>query len=76
MSHAAVSALSPLDDSIVVEAVTLVRAGGRLFDGLSLTLSERRIGLIGENGSGKSTLLRLANSSWRYRRPPAGHLDP
>jgi biotin transport system ATP-binding protein len=49
------------DGGIVFEAVTLVRGGQRIFDELSLTLHERRIGLIGENGSGKSTLLRLMN---------------
>jgi biotin transport system ATP-binding protein len=32
-----------------------------LLDSVSLTLSERRIGVIGANGSGKSTLLRLLN---------------
>lgn len=46
---------------IVFEAVTLARGGRHLFAELSLTLDERRIGLVGENGSGKSTLLRLAN---------------
>lgn len=43
------------------EAVALARGDRRVFDGLSLDLSERRIGLIGDNGSGKSSLLRLAN---------------
>ncbi|MGA0597711.1 energy-coupling factor ABC transporter ATP-binding protein [Enterovirga sp. CN4-39] len=33
--------------------------GRATIDGISLDLSERRIGLIGRNGSGKSTLLRL-----------------
>lgn len=32
-----------------------------LLDGVSLDLTERRIGVIGANGSGKSTLLRLVN---------------
>lgn len=37
-----------------------VRLGGRLvLDGLNLTLSEARIGILGRNGSGKTTLLRL-----------------
>lgn len=37
-----------------------VRLGGRLvLDGLTLTLDQPRIGVLGRNGSGKSTLLRL-----------------
>ena len=37
-----------------------VRLGGRVvLDGLRLSLSERRIGILGRNGSGKTTLLRL-----------------
>jgi biotin transport system ATP-binding protein len=49
------------DCSIAFEAVAITRGGRRLFDGLTLTLGERRVGVIGDNGSGKSTLLRLAN---------------
>lgn len=41
--------------------VHLTRAGRPVFEGLSLTLGERRIGLVGDNGSGKSSLLRLLN---------------
>lgn len=37
-----------------------VRLGGRLvLDGLTLRLTEARIGILGRNGSGKTTLLRL-----------------
>jgi biotin transport system ATP-binding protein len=37
-----------------------VSLGGRLvLDGLTLHLTERRIGILGRNGSGKTTLLRL-----------------
>jgi biotin transport system ATP-binding protein len=37
-----------------------VRLGGRtVLDGLSLHLTEARIGVLGRNGSGKTTLLRL-----------------
>ncbi|MBX3537065.1 MAG: ABC transporter ATP-binding protein [Chelatococcus sp.] len=43
------------------DRVELSRGGRKLFDGLDLTLSERRVGLIGDNGSGKSSLLRLIN---------------
>lgn len=42
-----------------LEAVTLARGGRPVFHGLTLTLGERRIGLIGDNGAGKSSLLRL-----------------
>lgn len=41
-------------------ALSLERGGRPLFDNLSLSLRERRVGLIGHNGAGKSTLLRLA----------------
>jgi len=46
---------------LVFDQVCLSRGGNQIFDGLSLELRERRIGLVGDNGSGKSTLLRLAN---------------
>lgn len=49
------------DDGIVFDGVEAER-GGRVVLALpALSLSERRIALIGDNGSGKSTLLRLAN---------------
>lgn len=44
---------------IDLEGVTLARGATTVFDGLSLTLAERRIGLIGDNGAGKSSLFRL-----------------
>lgn len=47
--------------TIVFDNVRLNRGGKPLFEGLSLTLGEHRIGLIGDNGSGKSSLLRLCN---------------
>ncbi|MFG1350652.1 energy-coupling factor ABC transporter ATP-binding protein [Xanthobacter autotrophicus] len=46
---------------MVLDRVVLDRGARSVFAGLSLTLSERRIGLVGDNGSGKSTLLRLLN---------------
>ena len=33
-----------------------------MLDGVDLTLTERRVGVIGLNGSGKSTLARLINA--------------
>ena len=49
--------LSP--HSIRLEAVTLVRGDQRVFEGLTLSLQEARIGLVGDNGAGKSSLFRL-----------------
>lgn len=49
------------DDGIVFHDVEAER-GGRVALALpAISLTERRIALIGDNGSGKSTLLRLAN---------------
>ncbi|PVB60027.1 ABC transporter ATP-binding protein [Labrenzia sp. 011] len=45
--------------------------GRRILQGLSLTLSEHRIGVIGLNGSGKSSFVRLLNG---LRTPDAGSL--
>lgn len=45
--------------TIEIRDITFTREGVRVFDGLSLSLSERRIALVGRNGSGKSSLLRL-----------------
>lgn len=48
-----------LSPGIEISAVS-VRLGGRLvLGGLTLRLSEGRIGILGRNGSGKTTLLRL-----------------
>lgn len=46
---------------ISLDHVTLTRGGRVVLDSVSLDLSERRIGLIGNNGSGKSSLIRLLN---------------
>jgi biotin transport system ATP-binding protein len=43
------------------ESVGFSRGSRPIFRDLSLTIAERRVGLIGDNGSGKSTLLRLVN---------------
>ena len=40
-----------------------------LLRGVTLELTERRIGVIGANGSGKSTLLRLLNGLVQPERP-------
>lgn len=47
------------DSGIRIEAVRLQRGASVVFDGLSLALTEPRIGLIGDNGAGKSSLFRL-----------------
>lgn len=55
--------------SILLDGVNVrVAVDGRpqpktLLDGISLNLTEQRIGVIGANGSGKSTLLRLDRKS-------------
>lgn len=53
-------------------AVEVMRGSQVVFSGLSLTLREHRIGLIGDNGSGKSTLLRLING---LILPDAGEVE-
>ena len=51
--------MSDLSPGIELTGVT-VRLGGRVvLDGLTLRLTEARIGVLGRNGSGKTTLLRL-----------------
>ncbi|MBO6757997.1 MAG: ABC transporter ATP-binding protein [Roseibium sp.] len=45
----------------VFEAVSLALDGKTVLDGISLALSERRVGIVGLNGSGKSSLARLLN---------------
>lgn len=46
---------------IHLDQVSLTRDGQPVLASLSLSLTERRIGLIGHNGSGKSSLARLLN---------------
>ena len=51
--------MSDLSPGIELSSAS-VRLGGRVvLDGLTLQLSEARIGVLGRNGSGKTTLLRL-----------------
>jgi biotin transport system ATP-binding protein len=45
--------------SLQLDAVVLARGATTVFDGLSLSLVERRVGLIGDNGAGKSSFFRL-----------------
>ena len=42
-----------------LEQVQLLRGRTQVFDGLTLSLTEKRIGVIGDNGAGKSSLFRL-----------------
>jgi biotin transport system ATP-binding protein len=44
---------------ITLQNASVTLGGKAILSGLSLTLSEQRIGIIGRNGSGKTTLLRL-----------------
>ncbi|MGD9478179.1 UNVERIFIED_ORG: energy-coupling factor ABC transporter ATP-binding protein [Roseateles sp. XES5] len=54
---------------IVFSAATVHYAGRVALHPLALTLSERRIGVVGLNGSGKSTMARLING---LVKPTAG----
>jgi biotin transport system ATP-binding protein len=47
--------------SIVVDRVSLRRGSRPVFANLSVSLCERRVGLLGDNGAGKSSFLRLIN---------------
>ena len=47
------------DQGIVLRDASLVIHGKSILSDLTLTLTESRIGIVGQNGSGKTTLLRL-----------------
>lgn len=49
--------------------VTVEKNGSAILKGISVRLSERRVGIVGRNGSGKSTFARLFNG---IERPSAG----
>ncbi|MCU0903456.1 MAG: energy-coupling factor ABC transporter ATP-binding protein [Tabrizicola sp.] len=48
-----------MSSGIEITAASVALGGRRVLDGLSLHLTEPRIGILGRNGSGKTTLLRL-----------------
>ncbi len=49
----------PPNPGIILTAASVTLGGKVILPPLTLTLTERRIGIVGRNGSGKSTLLRL-----------------
>jgi biotin transport system ATP-binding protein len=55
-----------------IESATLRRSGATVFDALSLSLTEARIGLIGDNGAGKSSLFRMICGLDRPQRGSVG----
>ncbi|MCV0429056.1 MAG: energy-coupling factor ABC transporter ATP-binding protein [Roseibium sp.] len=55
----------------VFENVGLTIGQRKILEGLTLSLDERRIGVIGLNGSGKSTFIRMLNG---LRTPDTGDL--
>ncbi|MDO6459104.1 ABC transporter ATP-binding protein [Granulosicoccaceae sp. 1_MG-2023] len=57
----AAAAPPPLSDEVSLHEVSLRRGEREVLHSLSLSLNEKRIGLIGRNGSGKSSLVRLLN---------------
>ena len=59
MQPDATSSCSIASAGVTLDDVTLLRGATPVFSGLSLQLTEPRIGLIGDNGAGKSSLFRL-----------------
>jgi len=56
-------------DAVQLEAVSVSRGGRKVLHDLTLTLEERRIGIVGRNGSGKTTLARAVKG---LLKPDAG----
>ena len=54
-----------------LEQVQLLRGRTQVFDGLTLSLTEKRIGVIGDNGAGKSSLFRLLSG---LEQPQSGQV--
>lgn len=50
---------SPAQQGVQLVDIRLQRGQTQVFDGLSLALTQKRIGVIGNNGAGKSSLFRL-----------------
>ena len=50
---------SPPQQGVQLVDIRLQRGQTQVFDGLSLALTQKRIGVIGNNGAGKSSLFRL-----------------
>ena len=57
---------------IRLEGVSVVLGGRTILDRISLTVTERRLGVIGANGSGKSTLARVIGG---LTTPTEGRVD-
>ena len=51
--------MPPLPSGVILTDAAYAVAGKPILSGLTVTLTEQRIGIIGPNGSGKTTLLRL-----------------
>lgn len=51
--------LSDVLPALRLEGVTLARGGRTVFENLSFSITQRRVGIVGDNGAGKSSLFRL-----------------